>query len=383
MPVLSSIFGVALIVLILLDVYLTVLYARVGAGFLSHRLACFTWRAFRTIGSCMMRGRDAFLSFCGPTILVLLVITWVFGLMLGGAAIVHPRLGKTVTATSGAVTDTSFSAALYIAGDSMTTVGTSDFAPRSGPLRLFFTFMSFIGISMITLTLTYFLEIYNALQSRNTTAVKMNHATGGTGDAAELLAGVGAQGRFDVGYTHLAEMAAEVMETHEAHHFYGVLLYFRFKEPHYALSRMALITLETPTLIKSALDDREYGWLKESAAVLQMWRGAMDSLTELAMTFLPNGLPDHVPEPDEATRDRWKRRYHAACERMRQAGIRAIADEENGAETYCALRARWDRYLGAFAEHMLQRMDAIDPVGTDPGRSLARPDFEIRLRAAS
>jgi Ion channel len=380
--VVSTMFGIVLIVLILLDVYLTVLYARVGAGFLSHHLACLTWRLFRTIGRRLGRGRDTFLSFCGPTILVLLVTSWVFGLMFGGAAIIHPRLGTGVTATSGP-TDTSFSAALYIAGDSMTTVGTSDFAPRSGTLRLFFTFLSFIGISMITLTLTYFLEIYNALQSRNTCAVKMNHATGGTGDAAELLAGIGAQGRFDVGYTHLAEMAAEVMEIHEAHHFYGVLLYFRFKEPHYALSRMALITLETPTLIKSALDDRESAWLKESAAVLQMWRGAMDSLTELAMTFLPTGMPDEVPEPDEATRDRWKRRYHAACERLRQAGICTIADEENGAETYCVLRARWDRYLGAFAEHMLQKMDVIDPVGADPGRSLARPDFEIRLRAAS
>jgi hypothetical protein len=57
------------------------------------------------------------------------------------------------------------------------------------------------------------------------------------------------------------------MEIHEAHHFYGVLLYFRFKEPHYALSRMALLALDTTTLIKSALDDGESAWLKESAAV--------------------------------------------------------------------------------------------------------------------
>ena len=33
------------------------------------------------------------ISFCGPTILVLLVTTWVFGLMLGGAAVIYPRMG--------------------------------------------------------------------------------------------------------------------------------------------------------------------------------------------------------------------------------------------------------------------------------------------------
>jgi hypothetical protein len=362
-------------------VFLTVLYARVGAGMIGHNLARATWRLFRTIARPFRRGRDAILSFCGPTILVLLVGTWVLGLMCGGALIVYPQLGKTITANSGP-TDTSFAAALYITGDSLTTVGTSDFAPRSAPPRLFFTFMSLIGICVLTLTVTYFLEIYNALQARNTCAIKMNHATGGSGDAAELLAGIGAHGEFRTGYAHLAEMAAEIVEIHEAHHFYGVLLYFRFPEPSYALSRMALIHLDTVTLIKSALDDGEYAWLKESAAVLQLWRASMITLAELAVTFLPGGLPDQFPEPDEATRQRWKRRFHIACQRLRQAQIRTIADEQNGAETYCALRARWDRYLAAFADHMLHEMDVIDPVGSNPDRALSQPHFEQRLRAA-
>src|SRR5437868_2792172 len=76
----SIMFGALLIFLILLDVYLTVLYARVGAGFISHHLACLTWWTFRAIGRRLSRGRDTFLSFCGPTILVLLVTTWTCGL---------------------------------------------------------------------------------------------------------------------------------------------------------------------------------------------------------------------------------------------------------------------------------------------------------------
>jgi hypothetical protein len=374
--------GALLILLVLLDVFLTVLYARVGTGIISHKLACWTWYLFRFVARPFPRRRDAILSFCGPAILVLLVLTWVFGLMLGAAAIIYPRLGISITASNGP-TPTTFVTALYIAGDSLTTVGASDFAPRTGPLRLFSVFLSLIGICLITLTLTYFLEIYNALQSRNTYAVSLHHASADTGDAAELIAGVGPQGKFNAGYAHLVEMAAEMIQLFEAHHFYAVLLYFRFREPHYALSRLALITLDTVTLIKSALDDREYAWVKESAAVMQLWKSSMALLTELAMVFLPGGLPsDAGAEPDAQAIDRWKRRYRVALARLQQAGIQTVADESTGVENYVSLRARWDRYLVAFADHMLHPMDLIDPVGSDPDRAPSRPEDSPRLRAA-
>ena len=161
--------------------------------------------------------------------------------------------------------DTDFVSALYMAGDSMSTVGTSDLSPKTAFVRLFFMTMSFLGLCVITLTLTYFLEIYNALQRRNTFALKVHLATVETGDAAELVAGLGPGGHFDNGYSQLAEMQAEMASFKESHHFYSVLLYFRFKEPYYAVSRLALVNLDAVTLIKSALSDQHSGWLKESA----------------------------------------------------------------------------------------------------------------------
>jgi hypothetical protein len=107
----------------------------------------------------------------------------------------------------------------------------------------------------------------------------------------------------------------------------------------------------------------------------------MRVMTELAIVFLPGGLPD-VAEPDAATLDRWRRRYRVALDRLREAGIKTIADEASGAETYVALRAKWDRYLAAFADHMVHSMDQIDPVGANPDRATERPEFTQRLRAA-
>jgi hypothetical protein len=99
MRALEQVFGALLMLAILLDVFLTVLYARVGAGIVSHKLARLTWRLFRLLPA--RRSRPVVLSFCGPTILVLLVLTWSVLLAFGAGLIIHPELGTGVRASSG------------------------------------------------------------------------------------------------------------------------------------------------------------------------------------------------------------------------------------------------------------------------------------------
>lgn len=101
------------------------------------------------------------------------------------------------------------------------------------------------------------------------------------------------------------------------------------------------------TLIKSALDDRKYEWLKESAAVAQLWRASMLLLINLTENFLPGETGEK--QPDEPTRERWHRRYQAALQRFRQAGIETIADETAGFEIYVSLRAAWDDLIASLA----------------------------------
>jgi hypothetical protein len=379
----EPILGTILIVLVLSDVYLTVLYARIGTGIISHWLGAGVWRVFETATRPFTQRRDHLLSFAGPTMLVLMVIIWVAGLCCGGALVIHPRLGTSIQANTGA-TPTDFVVALYIAGDSLTTVGTSDISPQTPFFRLFYLFDSLIGITVLTLTMTYLLEIYNALLRRNTFAVKLHTLTGGSGDAVELVAGAGPQGRFDVGYSHLTEIAAEMDNFSESHHFYSVLLYFRFREPHYAMSRMALVVLDSVTLIKSALNDKEYAWLKQSAAVNQLWRTTMQMLTVLAQSFLPKGVPEVGDDTiSQATLQRWRDRYRAACQRLREAGIATIEDEDLGAEIYISLRARWDRFVTNFAHYTGHQLDTVDPAARRPDAIEQRPSFQAQLHATS
>src|SRR3954471_17201036 len=91
--------GALLMALVLLDVFLTVLYARIGTGFISHFFACLIWRVFRTVGKPLgPRRHDPFLSYCGPVILVAIVVVWMCGLVLGSAMITWPKLGTAIRA---------------------------------------------------------------------------------------------------------------------------------------------------------------------------------------------------------------------------------------------------------------------------------------------
>ena len=351
--------GILLILIVLLDVFLTVLYARIGTSIIGSRVGWLTWASFVRASKVSGSKRGAVLSFCGPVILVLLVGVWALGLTLGAALIMHPELGTSIRATNGE-TPTDFITAMYAGGTSMAIVGASDFTPHTSPTRLLFLFNSLIGVSVVSLTLTYLMQVYTALQRRNVLAMNIHFLSGCTGDAAELLARLGPQGQFGAGYTNLSDLGAEMTQAKEAHHFYPMMFYFRFRDPYHSVSRSTLVALDAVSLIKSALDDQEYRWLKEAGAVAQLWEASMMLVTTLENTFVPPGAPDREAQPDQQTRDRWRARYRAALQRLRQAGIQVTADGQAGAEAYISCRMQWGHHVVNLAPSMAYSMEEID-----------------------
>lgn len=349
--------GVLLIVLILLDVFLTVLYARANSGIISPRLALGIWWVFTTVSKPFGRFRAKFLSFCGPAILVALVFVWALMLALGAALIIHPKLGTAVQADSGE-TKKDFMTALFAGGSSISIVGASNFSPRTDVFRIIFLFNSLIGVSVTSLTLTYLMQVYTALHRRNTLGLNLHLASAQTADAAEFVARLGPEGKFDISYSSLAEFGRDLSWAKESHHFYPVLFYFRFPEAYYSISRCTLISLDAVSLIKSALSDEKYGWLKESAAVDELWSGSRLFLKTISDRFLDHD-PTESRRPEE--QELWRRRYFAAVRRLRQAGIQIREDEQAGADVYVELRGQWHGYISELAPRLGYTMDEIDP----------------------
>jgi hypothetical protein len=343
--------GVGLVLLSLADIFLTVLYVRSGTSLISDRLARWIWRVFRVVDRWVPDDRHRIMSFGGASILLLMIAFWVILLVVGFALVAWPNLGTAIRSVNGP-TPTGPAAALYFAGANLATAGSNDLIPATPGMRLVAVVCPLIGMSVITLTLTYLLQVYQALMRRNTFALRLHFATRGTGDAAELIAGLGAGGDFAGARGDLGGLARELVNLYESHHFFPMLLYFRFRDPHYALARMTTIAMDTATLIRSALDPESYAPLQNCAASTTLWEGGTHLLQEMARVLLPESCGRPGEPPDSATADRWREHYRAAAVRLREAGIRTAPDEQSGAEQYVQLRSKWDVALRSFASYM-------------------------------
>lgn len=110
--------------------------------------------------------------------------------------------------------------------------------------------------------------------------------------------------------------------------------------------------------------------------------GYLPMLASVDDVLLPRGPHKEPPaSPDPATLDRWRRRYHAGLRRLREAGLKTIADERRGFEVYVSLRVQWDRLVTPFAAFMAVDAHSADPMGTDPPPIANRLDFAARLHS--
>jgi hypothetical protein len=366
---LEPIAGTALMLLVLADVFLTVLYARAGTGLISDRLARGIWLVLRKVSS---RRGSRLLPFCGPMIVVSLLLTWSILLAVGAALIVQPQLGTSIT-NSNQETPTDFVTALYVAGSSLSIVGGSNFGPQSSGAKLLFLLNSVIGTSVISLTITYLMQIYGALRSRNSLCLKIHALSAETGDAAVLLAHLFANNQLNAGYNSLSELAAEVTETKEAHHFYPVLFYFRFPEPFYAVSRSWLIALDAVSLIRSALPE-EADWLKQSGAVVQLWSSGIMLLSTLNNVFVRN---EPSAEASDAGQHLWRVRFDNACRRLQDADISLAEDLAYSREAYMEYRKNWDPLVRLLGNAM-----AYDPGELDTAIQGPQTTPQLRLTGA-
>jgi hypothetical protein len=354
MGVLEEIIGFVLGILVLVDIILLILYARANKTIISTELSHLAWRILVSVSKPFGRWRETFLTLSGPIILVLVIAVWLLLLTVAAAFIIHPNLGTGVVSNQDE-TPTDFITALYAAGSSLSFVGASDFSPHDWFFRSLYLLNSLIGLTLASLITSYILQLYENLRERNTLGLKVNIMSAETGDAAEIIAHLGPQGQFENGYNNMVDWSAETATVKESHHFYPMLFFFRFREPYYSVSRTALTSLDTVSLIKSALDNEEYGWLKESAAVDDLWRASMQELQTLAQDFLPG--EDFEQALDPPTVKRWRRRYEQAVKRLNAAKIKTSQD---GVEDYLSLRKQWHRIVYMLAPKFAYDMNEID-----------------------
>lgn len=331
---LEQIVGAALILLFLGDVFMTVLYARAGTGLLAPYWNRAAWALLRATSLLFGRRRTAILSLAGPLIVVALIGFWALGLTVGAGLIIRPELGGAIKPSSES-TPTDFVTALLVAGNSLSIVGGGDYAPHTAGTRILFLINSLIGASVLSLVLSYLVQVYSALRERNALALTVHLMTASTGEAAEMLARLGLGDDGGDATSELSNLARALIATKEAHHFYPLLFYFRFEDPLYSVSRFSFVILDLVTLIETALDQRQFGSLARSTPVISLHQCAL-----LLLATINRNLPttnDGTRHPAETCRS--EQSYAAAAETLGRAGVMVAPD---GMDRYVAERRNWE-----------------------------------------
>lgn len=350
---LDQFLGAALTLLFLSDIFLAVLYARAGTGLLAPWWSRAVWASVSAVAKLAGRCRAKLLSFAGPLIVVSLIGFWSLGLTLGAALIIRPELGGAIRPSSGG-TPTDFVTALLVAGNSLSIVGSGGYAPHTTGTRLLYLANSLIGASVLSLVLSYLVQVYSGLRERNALALTVDSMTNGTGDAAEMLARLIPDGDATGAASELGNLARSLAKAKEAHHFYPLLFYFRFENSLYAVSRFSFVLLDLATLIETALDQDRYRTLQRSAAVTSLRQCASLLLETLDRNFPTAGSS----AAGEAEAARLRQSYAAAVEALTRAGV---ATRSEGVEEYLAERRKWEPLVRRVAPTLGYGMNDVDP----------------------
>ena len=348
----EQVVGAALMLLFLADMFLTVLYARAGTGLLAPHWNRAIWALLRGVGNLAGGRRGTLLSLAGPLIVVSLIGFWSIGLTLGAALVIQPELGTAIRPSSGE-TSTDFVTALLVAGNSLSIVGGGDYSPHTTGTRLLYLLHSLIGASVLSLVLSYLVQVYSALRERNALALAVDLMTDGTGDAAVMLVRLMPNGEASDATSELGNLVRSLTTIKEGHHFYPLLFYFRFEEPLYAVSRFSFVLLDATTLIETALDRRRYAGLAGSAPVASLRRGARMLLETLDANFPTTGDPPQ----DASDVLRLRQSYFAATRTLADAGIAVRTD---GVDDYVAARGEWEPLVGRVAPTLGYTMPEVD-----------------------
>ena len=165
----------------LLDATVTTLAAGQGGGPLTRRLGQWVWRGLRSVAR---SERSPVLAYGGMSVLLVTVLTWVVLTWSGWLLVFAGPDRAVVDATTGAPAD--LAARVYYAGFVVITLGTGDVVPGSGTWQVLSAVAAFLGLFLVTLSITYLVSVVSAAVARRALARSIS-LSGETGADLVLL----------------------------------------------------------------------------------------------------------------------------------------------------------------------------------------------------
>ncbi len=333
MRVLEFLLGAVLTAGVLFDVFQAVVVPRpTPRGIrLSPILVRGMWRLWRGFGLGLGNStrRERFLGTFAPLVVILLLLCWVGGLILGYGLEMYALRSQIQPQPDDLGT------ALYFAGTSLLTLGFGDLV-ATGPLaRLVALVAAASGLAIVALLITFLFSLFDSFRRREVHVVTLDARAGVPPSGVTLLETYAHSALLDDLPRTFAEWEVWSAEVLESHLSYPILAYFRSTHDNESWVSALGAVLDAATLVLTTIEGGPRG------AASMMHSVGRHLVNDLSHYFrLPHEHEINV-EPDE---------FERARERLAAAGFR-LRQAEDAWTAFAKLRADYAGPLNALAKY--------------------------------
>jgi hypothetical protein len=351
--------GLSILLLVVYDVYTTILHARARSGPIGETLNRTVWRIARAISFKLSRSRrHRLLNTIGPLLLPLLIILFIVFFVLGFALIYYPRMPANFTVQAQA-NSPAWIESLYFSGVTFTTVGYGDIAPHTTGMRLTALLESASGFALISLAITYLITVYRALERKRAVALSFYHQAEEGANVAAFITHHFVSGRFYGLEATMRLATRDLQELLESHVEHPVIHYFHPIEVYKSLPRVIFLALEICAVIRSCLDDKEYAEICHHPEVRTFEASSGHVLRELLSSLEVERRAKRRKETPFEEAQRWRSRFEQTMRQLKNANIKTRPDRAAAWEFYRQRREEWEAQLHRFSKHLGYDWDEI------------------------
>jgi hypothetical protein len=292
----ASIAGIALIFIILMDAFETVvLPRRIRRSFfrISSSFYKKTWRLWTAVGRHIKstNRREGFLAYFGPLSLFPLLGFWALGLILGFACVQY-GLGEHLTLANEKIT---FGKVVYLSGETFFTLGYGDITPNNTAARALAVMEAGMGFAFLGVVIGYLPVIYNSFAARETEISLLDARAGSPPSAAEFLGRLGCcpeQTVLDEIFRDWERWCAELLSSHIS---YPVLVYFRSQHGNQSWLSALTVMLDVTSLVMTGVEGIHPDQAKLTFAMAR--HAAVDLAQVVNAEYSPHDV-DRLAAPD-------------------------------------------------------------------------------------
>jgi hypothetical protein len=292
MRILTMIAGIVCLLTVLLDAFQTIILPRRPTGrFRPTRIFyVLSWKpwVFITRRLHNPRAQETSYSYFGPMSLILLLVVWAGGLVVGFALLFY-ALGSPFNDT---FQGSGFQSDLYVSGTTIFTLGLGDVTPHDPWARQLIILEAGTGLGFLAVVMGYFPVLYAAFSRREVSISLLDARAGSPPTAAELMrrhAYPGGDAALSLLLVEWERWSAELLESHIS---YPLLCYFRSQHNNQSWISALTAVLDTSALLIAGVKGRE---ARQAQLTFAMARHALVDLAQIFSLAPVTDAPDRLP----------------------------------------------------------------------------------------